>query len=76
AATALREAARSRAAERLRLGTTDPQTLVRDLARQVGRTETEIADLLGPHAPAPATDKDLIVLASELAALDREVRRT
>ncbi|MCW2768195.1 MAG: secreted protein [Nocardioides sp.] len=76
AAAALRDAARTRAAERLRLGVTDSEALVRDLARHLGRPEAEIAALLGPHAPAPATDKDLIVLASELAALDREVRRT
>lgn len=76
AAAALREAARTRAAERLRLGATDPETLVRDVARHVGRPEAEIAALLGHHAPAPTTDRDLIVLASELAALDREVRRT
>jgi hypothetical protein len=76
AAAALRAAARTRAAERLRLGSTDPETLIREVARQVGRPEAEIAALLDPYAAAPVTDKDLINLASQLAALDREVRRT
>ncbi|UGB42785.1 DUF4350 domain-containing protein [Nocardioides sp. cx-173] len=77
AAQALRRAARDRAAERLRLGaSTDPRTLVRDVARHVGRTEAEVDALIGPHAPAPATDTALIALATRLAELDREVRRT
>ena len=78
AAAALRGAARTRLAERLRLGppaATRP-TLVRDVARHVDRPAGEVAALLGPDAPAPTTDHDLITLASELAALDREVRRT
>jgi hypothetical protein len=77
AAQALRRAARERAAERLRLGAvTDPGALVRDVARHVDRTEAEVDALLGPHAPAPATDAALIALATRLAELDREVRRT
>lgn len=77
AAAALREAARTRTAERLRLGSRpDPTTLVRDLARHTGRSVEEIDQLLGPHAPVPATDHDLIALAGRLAELDREVRRT
>ncbi len=78
AADALRGAARTRAAERLRLGSgaPDPDALVRDVARHVGRPVAEIDALLGPGAPAPATDHDLIALAGQLAELDREVRRT
>ena len=78
AAAALRGAARTRIAERLRLGDAgrDADTLVRDVARHVDRPAGEVAALLDPDAPAPTTDHDLITLASELAALDREVRRT
>lgn len=76
AAAALRAAERSRAADRLRLGTGhDEQALVRDVARQVQRPEAEVHALIGASAPAPETDRDLIHLASALAALDREVRR-
>ncbi|GAA4709897.1 DUF4350 domain-containing protein [Nocardioides conyzicola] len=76
AAGVLRAAARVRAAERLRLGSRpDPDTLVRDVARHTGRPVAEIEALLGPRAPAPATDHDLITLADQLAELDREVRR-
>ncbi|HEU5039094.1 MAG TPA: DUF4350 domain-containing protein [Nocardioides sp.] len=76
AATALRSAARERAAVRLRLGThPDPATVVRELARHTGRSAEDVGRLLGPDAPTPATDHDLITLASELAELDREVRR-
>lgn len=78
AAAALRDAARRRIGERLRLGASveDPATLVREVARRVGRPVDEVARLLGPDTPAPTTDHDLITLANELAALDREVRRT
>ena len=78
AAEALRRAARTRAAERLRLGSgrPDPVTLVRDLARHVGRPVAEVEQLIGTTAPVPATDHDLIALATQLAELDREVRRT
>jgi hypothetical protein len=76
AAGALRSAARQRSAARLRLGADpDPGTLVQALALHTGRTPGEIDRLLGPGAPPPVTDHDLITLASELAALDREVRR-
>jgi hypothetical protein len=76
AAAGLRAAARVRAAERLRLGSRpDPATLVRDLARHTGRSEADVERLLGPTAPTPATDHDLIALASALTELDREVRR-
>ncbi|WP_036508184.1 DUF4350 domain-containing protein [Nocardioides sp. URHA0020] len=76
AAAVLRSAARVRAAERLRSGSSpDADTLVRDVARHTGRPVAEIDALLGPHAAAPATDHDLITLADQLAELDREVRR-
>ena len=78
AAEALRRAARTRAAERLRLGsgTPDPDALVRDVARHVGRPAAEVERLIGTTAPVPDTDHDLITLATQLAELDREVRRT
>ncbi|GEP36534.1 hypothetical protein NPS01_01970 [Nocardioides psychrotolerans] len=77
AAGALRRAARTRAAERLRLGTvTDDQVLVRDVAQHLGRPIEEVAALLAPDAPTPASDAALITLADQLAELDREVRRT
>lgn len=77
AAAALRRAARTGAAERLGLGTTtDDAALVRDVARHVGRPESDVAALIGLSAPPPATDAALIALATALAELDREVRRT
>ena len=79
AAEALRRAARTRCAERLRLGSRfDPVGLVREVARRTGRPETEVARLLHPPPgdPGPTTDRDLITLAQSLAELDREVRRT
>ncbi|GCD92028.1 DUF4350 domain-containing protein [Nocardioides sp. LS1] len=76
AAEALRSAARTRAAERLRLGHPDPATLVRDVARHTGRPVGDVEALLGPGARAPGNDHDLIALATQLAALDREVRRS
>lgn len=76
AAAALRSAARSRAAGRLRLGpAVDPQTLVRDLARQSGRSESDLWDLLGSGSGDPSSDRELIALANALAELDREARR-
>jgi hypothetical protein len=79
AAAALRRSARSRCAERLRLGSRfDPAGLVREVARRTGRPETEVAQLLDPPPgdQGPTTDRDLITLAQALAELDREVRRT
>ncbi|KQW48729.1 hypothetical protein ASC77_08310 [Nocardioides sp. Root1257] len=76
AATVLRAAARGRATELLRLGAhPDPEALVRDVARHTGRPVAEVDALLGPHAPAPTTDHDLITLADQLAELEKEVRR-
>lgn len=75
ASAALRSAARTAAAERLRLpSTTDPDALARDVARHVGRPVDEVARLLHPAASVPSTDLDLIALADALATLDREVR--
>lgn len=77
AAAALRSAARTRAAERLRLGAGhDEAALIRDVARHTGRMESEVAAALASGAPPPASDRDLVTLATELAELDREVRRT
>lgn len=79
AAASLRRSARAKCAERLRLGShVDAQTLVREVARRTGRPEAEVAHLLDPrHGDlGPPSDTDLITLAQELAALDREVRTT
>jgi hypothetical protein len=77
AADALRAAARARAAERLGLGAGhDESALIRDLARHVGRPESDIADLIGTRASTPGSDRDLIALARTLTELDREARRT
>ena len=78
AAASLRRSARTRCAERLRLGSRfDPAGLVREVARRTGRPETEVAHLLHPPPgdPGPTTDRDLIALAQALAELDREVQR-
>lgn len=77
AARTLRAAARARAVTRLRLDrNVDDATLVRDVARHVGRPEPEVGFLLSEHAPEPGSDRDLIALASALAALEEEVRRS
>jgi uncharacterized protein DUF4350 len=77
AAEALRRAARSRLAERLRLGsTTAPDVLAREVARRTGRTEEDVVAVLGPAGVVPSSDRDLITLARQLAELDGEVRRT
>jgi hypothetical protein len=77
AAASLRRAAVARCAERLRLGSATPADIVvREVARHTGRREDEVAALLSPTGAVPSTDRDLITLASQLAELDREVRRT
>ena len=77
AAESLRRAARARLAERLRLGSsTPPDVLAREVARRTGRAEQEVTAVLGPSGVVPSTDRDLINLATHLAELDREVRRT
>jgi hypothetical protein len=74
AAEALRGAARSRLAERLRLPRRgDPARLADTVAARSGRSATEVSALLDPHAPAPVSDRDLTVLAQQLSELDREV---
>ena len=76
AARALRRAARTNLAVRLHLPpSVETDALVRDVARHVGRPSEQVAALLHHDAPAPATDDDLITLANDLAALEREVRR-
>lgn len=78
ASAALRRAARDRAADRLRLpddSRRDPDLLIRDVARRLGRPVGEIHALLAPGAASPTNDADLITLATRLAALDREVGR-
>jgi hypothetical protein len=77
AADALRRAARTRLAERLRLGSSAPaDAVVREVARRTDRREEDLAHLLAPGGDVPSTDRDLITLANDLAELDREVRRT
>ena len=78
AARALRRAARTSLAHRLHLSTaaTDEATLVRDVARHTGRPIEQVAGLLADTSPPPHSDDDLITLATDLAALEREVRRT
>ncbi len=77
AAAGLRAATRTRIAERLRLGAQDDEAaLIRDVARHVGRSEADVATRLGSRGPTPGTDRDLISLATDLAALEEEVRRT
>ncbi|WP_372736264.1 DUF4350 domain-containing protein [Nocardioides sp.] len=79
AAAALRRAARTRCAERLRAGSRiDDETVIREVARRTGRPLADVTRLLDPdpHAAPPASDADLITLAQDLAQLDREVRRT
>ena len=77
AAQALRRAARTSLASRLHLpaAVTDEAALVRDVARHVGRPLDDVAALLSSAAPAPRSDHDLITLANDLAALEREARR-
>ncbi len=77
AAATLRAATLARVRSRMRLApATDETTLVRDVARHVGRPEAEVAGLLATSGPPPGTDRDLINLAAALAALEEEVRRS
>ncbi|WP_300403615.1 DUF4350 domain-containing protein [Nocardioides sp.] len=77
AADALRAATRSRTGDRLRLGAhAGDAVVVGAVARHVGRPESEVAALIGAEAHVPASDRDLIVLANDLAALEEEVRRS
>lgn len=77
AAAALRAAALASAAERLSLPTTTRSDLVvAQVAQRTGRDPAQVRHLLAPDATAPPTDSDLITLASDLATLEEEVRRT
>ena len=79
AAGVLRAAARRRLADRLHLppaAADDADALAGQVAVHVGHPFPEVLQLISPAAPPPATDHDLIALASRLAELDREVRRT
>lgn len=76
AAATLREASRRHLAEGLRLpASTPPDALVAAVAHATERRTEEIAALVDPAGPTPATDRDLITLAQALAELEREVRR-
>lgn len=73
AATMLRQAARTRLAQRLRLGReATPEAVVRAVAHRTGRPDLEVSALL-TDAPIE-NDQDLITLANALAALEEEVR--
>ncbi len=77
AAEMLRSATQVRVAVRLRLGAAaDEATLVREVARHTGRSESDVSALITTTATAPGSDRDLITLANALAALEEEVRRT
>jgi Domain of unknown function (DUF4350) len=77
AAHGLRSAARLRMAERLGLPSrSSPQAVATAVATRIGADVDSLRPLLDPGYPPPATDDDLIALASHLAALDREVRRS
>jgi hypothetical protein len=73
AATTLRQAARTRLAQRLRLGReATPEAVVRAVAHRTGRPDLEVSALL-TDAPIE-NDQDLITLAGALADLEEEVR--
>lgn len=84
AAAALRTATRRRLAARLGLDrreATDAAStgggddaLARRVAEHTGRETGAVAALLGTGAPAPTTDRQLVQLATDLAALEEEVR--
>jgi hypothetical protein len=77
AAEVLRRSARRRLAERLRLGSTAaPEAVVREVARRTDRRDEEVAALLGPGGDVPSSDRALITLSTDLAALEEEVPRT
>ena len=78
AARALRRAARASVAERLHLpgtATADQVALVREVSRHLDRPREQVHALLADDGPIPLTDSELIALANDLAALQREVRR-
>ncbi len=76
AAAALRRATRRRLAATLATGDPDDaQALVDQLVARLGRPRDDLAALLDPTAAPPTHDRDLITLATTLAALEEEVRR-
>lgn len=79
AAGALRSAARTELAAHLllpRQAAGDVDLLVRVLTAYSVLDQHRLRDLLSPAGPVPGSDKDLIILANDLAALSREVRRS
>lgn len=76
ASDVLRRSTRAELSTHLRLPATEIEVLVRDVAARLDRPATDIETLIGDRAAAPATDDELIRLATALAELDREVRRT
>ncbi|GGU19404.1 DUF4350 domain-containing protein [Nocardioides albus] len=73
AARTLRHAARTRLAQRLRLGReATPEAVVRAVAHRTGRPDLEVSALL-TDSPIE-NDHDLITLANALADLEEEVR--
>lgn len=75
AASVLRAAARHRLTQRLALGSTaSTADLVRAVAKHTGRPEPDVHALVASGS-VPGTDRDLIALATTLAALEEEVRR-
>ena len=76
AASALRGAARSRAAQRLRLPRRHAEdVLLRDVARRSGLDLAEVEALLSSRAAPPVSDGDLTGLAARLADLDDTLRK-
>ena len=74
AASSLRSGTRHRLAARLGLPTpTLGSDLVEAVARAVGRDTAEVRALL--DGPAPTNDRDLVLLAEQLAQLEENVRR-
>ena len=76
AADVLRRSTRDELSTHLRLPPTEVDVLVRDVAARLDRPAGDIDALIGERAAAPGTDDELIRLATALAELDREVRRT
>ena len=76
AADVLRRSTRDDLSTHLRLPHDEVEALVRDVAARLDRPAADIETLIGDRAAAPGTDDELIHLASALAELDREVRRT
>ncbi|GAA6526113.1 DUF4350 domain-containing protein [Intrasporangium sp. DVR] len=74
AASILRAGTRSRVAARLGLPTpASDDAVVEAVARAADRDPAEVRALL--HGPAPGNDRDLVLLAEQLAQLEENVRR-